>query len=255
MRDALWQFLGALAAASILSASPAMGQTAQTWVSSTGTPNGLCSRTQPCRTFSQAYGATLNGGQIQVLDSGSFGGQLDIKKSITIKAVGALGSIVVTGYNGLVIDAPADARIVIEGLDIDGGRDGAVGILILGGGQVVVRNTTIRNFSSAGIYINNLVGRGRIFLTVDNARINNAEKGIWVSTLGDASTAYVWNSVIVGSGMTGIQAVGPQSRVEISGNVINRTPQSLHFYDGAAIASYGDNVLSDGDAPSSVLKK
>lgn len=253
MRNGVRLSFFALAIASALSASPAMGQAAQTWVSATGTSNA-CTRTQPCRTFAQAYAATATGGQIQVLNSGDFG-PLDIKKSITIKAEGALGGIVATVNNAINIDAPASARIVLEGLDIDGSPNGRVGILVLGAGQVVVRNTTIRNFSSAGIYVNNLKATGSIDLTVDNALIHNAQKGIWVSTIGDDSTAYVWNSTIIGSTLAGIRASGQRTRVEISGNVVNRTPESLDIVSGAVIASYGDNVLSDGDAPSSVSKR
>lgn len=254
MRKALWQFHVALAGASILSASPAMGQAAQTWVSGTGTNNGSCTRTQPCRTFAAAYAVTATGGQIQVLSGGEFG-RFDIKKSITIKAEGVLGSIVVNEFNGFTIDAPSTARVVLDGLDFDGTPDGVVGILIMGAREVVVRNTTIRNFSSAGIYVNNLEP-GTINLTVDNTLIHNAYHGIWVSANGGGfSNAYVWDSKIIGSALVGIQAVGANSRVEISGNVINRTPQSLDIINGAVIASYGDNVLSAGDAPSSVSKR
>lgn len=253
MHKGSWQLLIALAIASVLSASPATGQAAQTWVSGSGTGNS-CTRAQPCRTFAQAYAVTATGGQIQVLTSGDFG-RLDIKKSITIKADGAVGSIVVAAFNGINIDAPSNARIVLEGLDIDGTPDGAVGILVLGAREVVVRNTTIRNFSSAGIYVNNLEP-GTINLTVDNALILNAQKGVWVSAFGGGnSTAFVGNSTIIGSALAGIRASGQQSRVEISGNVINRTPQSLDILNGAVIASYGDNVLSDGDAPTSVSKE
>lgn len=253
MRKGLRQGLIVLGAASILPASPAMGQAAQTWVSGTGTNNGNCTRAQPCRTFAAAYAVTATGGQIQVLNSGEFG-RFDIKKSITIKADGAVGSVVVTAFNGFNIDAPSNARIVLEGLDFDGSPNGAVGILILGAREVIVRDTTIRNFSSAGIYVNNLKSSA-INLTVDNALIHNAQTGIRVSTIDGSSTALVRNSVIVGTSYAGISAGGAKSRVEITGNAINRTPQSIAIVNGGVVASYGDNVLSEGDEPSSVSKR
>jgi hypothetical protein len=61
--------------------------------------------------------------------------------------------------------------------------------------------------------------------------------------------------VITGSALAGIRSNGQNSRVEISGNVINRSPESLDINTGSVIASYGDNILSAGDAPSAVLKK
>ncbi len=253
MRKGSWQFLVALAGATILSASPAMGQASQTWVSGTGSGNS-CTRAQPCRTFAQAYAVTAIGGQIQVLSSGEFG-RLDIKKSITIKAEGVLGGIVVNEFNGINIDVPSVSHVVLDGLDIDGTPGGSVGILVLGGGRVLIRNTTIRNFSSAGIYLNGLDADTN-GLTIDNVLILNAQKGVWVSAIGPGfNNVYVRNSTIIGSSMAGISASGSNSRVKISGNLVHGTPKSLAILTDADVESYGDNILSQGDAPASILKK
>jgi hypothetical protein len=253
MNKALLKFAGPIAVASAMSATPALGQASQTWVSGTGS-GSACTRTQPCRTFAQAYAVTEAGGQIQVLSSGEFG-PLYIKKSITIKAEGALGSIVANEYNGITIDVYGFERVVIDGLDIDGTPNGSVGIMVLGGGHVLIRNTAIRNFSSAGIYLNGLDSDTN-GLTIDNVLILNAQKGIWVSQNGPGfNEVAVRNSTIIGgAGKLGISASGSNSRVRISGNMI-RFAKSLDIQTGAVVESFGDNILSPGDAPIPIQKK
>ena len=145
----------ALAALFTVTATPAMAQATRTWVSGVGDDVNPCSRTAPCKTFAGAISKTAAGGQISVLDPGGFG-SVTITKSITLKADGDLGSILASGVTGIIINAAATDRVVIDGLDIDGAgvTPGVTGIRILGAREVIVTNTQIRNFrtgTGAGI--------------------------------------------------------------------------------------------------------
>src|ERR1700736_4226568 len=88
--------------------SVASAQATRTWVSGVGDDANPCSRTAPCKTFPGAISKTAVAGEIDVLDPGGFGA-VTITKSITIKAVGTVAGVLVSGTNGIVVAAgPSD---------------------------------------------------------------------------------------------------------------------------------------------------
>ena len=113
----LTRLLVAFAAMFMLHATPAAAQATRTWVSGVGDDVNPCSRTAPCKTFAGAISKTAAGGEINCLDSGGFGG-VTITKSITIRCVGVEGGVLVSGSNGIVINAAAADRVVLDGLDL-----------------------------------------------------------------------------------------------------------------------------------------
>src|SRR3954453_4616932 len=72
----------------------AFGQATRTWVSGVGDDANPCSRTAPCKTFAGAMSKTAEGGEIDVLDPGGFGG-VTVTKAITIDGThgGGFGAI------------------------------------------------------------------------------------------------------------------------------------------------------------------
>ena len=104
--------------------SSAFGQATRTWVSGVGDDANPCSRTAPCKTFAGAISKTANGGEINCLDPGGFGG-LTINKSLTIKCHYTEGGALVAGTNGFVINATANDKVTLKGLDINGAGTGA----------------------------------------------------------------------------------------------------------------------------------
>src|SRR3954465_3295160 len=80
----LVRFVPALALLALAVPSSAFGQATRTWVSGVGDDANPCSRTAPCKTFAGAISKTANGGEINCLDPGGFGG-VTIGKSLTIK--------------------------------------------------------------------------------------------------------------------------------------------------------------------------
>jgi hypothetical protein len=252
------QLLAVMTVLSLVSATEAMAQASRTWVSGVGDDANPCSRTAPCKTFGGTISKTAAAGEINVLDPGGFGA-VTITKSITIRSDSFLAGIVVSSGSGIIINAGAADKIVLDGLDIDGFPNGtsvsANGISVISARDVIVRNSSIRGFiqpASAGILVNAPINNASV--TVENCTIFNNTVGVKVSSALGNGTARIYNSQITVSPTAGVSVTGAGNRIELSGNVIVRTPLSLQILSGGAISSYSDNVLSAGDAPSIVPK-
>jgi hypothetical protein len=125
-------------------------------VSGVGDDVNPCSRTAPCKTFAGAISKTANGGEINCLDPGGFGG-VTITKSLTIKCHYTEGGVLVSGTNAIVVNATATDKVTLRGLDINGIGTGAqtslVGVKVLSARQVNIMDSEIYRFQ-AGIDVN-----------------------------------------------------------------------------------------------------
>src|SRR5262245_57730472 len=122
----------------VVSAVSAQAQATRTWVSGVGDDANPCSRTAPCKTFAGAISKTATGGEINVLDPGGFGG-VTITKAITISSEGFEAGVLVSGTNAIIVNAPAQARIILRGLDIEGLGTGLNGVQILSASKVTIQ--------------------------------------------------------------------------------------------------------------------
>src|SRR6266404_2189086 len=95
--------------------SVASAQATRTWISGVGDDANPCSRTAPCKTFAGAISKTAPSGTINALDPGGFGA-VTINKAITLEAVGTVASILVSGTNGININAGPNDVVVLRGL-------------------------------------------------------------------------------------------------------------------------------------------
>ncbi len=153
--------------AAILFSGPANAQATRTWVSGVGDDANPCSRTAPCKTFAGAISKTAAGGEINVLDPGGFGA-VTITKSISILSQFEAG-VLVSGTNGIVVNAPAATdKVLLEGLDIEGLGTGLDGVKMIGGGKLVIRKCSIRNFTGNGV---NVVGTANARAFVEDSLI------------------------------------------------------------------------------------
>ena len=245
----LTRLLVAFAAMFMLHATPAAAQATRTWVSGVGDDVNPCSRTAPCKTFAGAISKTAAGGEINCLDSGGFGG-VTITKSITIRCVGVEGGVLVSGSNGIVINAAAADRVVLDGLDIFGASTTLNGVQILSARDVVIRNSTIQNFIGATNSCVNIASSAQIRVTIENSLLFNCGTGVSVASTA-STTAKVYDTLIGGMSVTGISASGALNKAEISQVEIFGTPKSLTISAGGVISSYGNNALSGvtTDAP------
>src|SRR5476649_2111009 len=121
-----------------LGAQSASAQATRTWVSGVGDDANPCSRTAPCKTFAGAISKTAAGGTIDALDPGGFGA-VTINKAITIEAVGTVASILVSGTNGVTINAGVNDIVALRGLTVEGVNGaGLNGIRFVAGNKLIV---------------------------------------------------------------------------------------------------------------------
>jgi hypothetical protein len=235
----------AAAAIVLLAASPsAFAQATRTWVSGVGDDANPCSRTAPCKTFAGAISKTAALGEINVLDPGGFGG-VTITKSISIIADDVEAGVLVSGTNGIIVNAGANDVVVLRGLDIEGLGTGLSGIRFLAGSALFVEDCTINNFSGAGagfgidfspagtsqlhvtdtiIRNHRLSGGGGIIVRpgvagnanvfLDNVRLHRNNFGIRVQ---DRSTVTIRGGSIEGNSTNGLFAVGATAVTNLDG--------------------------------------
>ena len=163
-------------------ASPALAQASRTWVSGVGDDANPCSRTAPCKTFAGAISKTMAGGEIDALDPGGYGA-VTISKAITIDGGGGgVAGVLVSGTNGIVIQAGSPDVVTLRNLQIDGIGAGLNGVRVLGGKGVVIENCQIFGFTGNGIDFQPL---GGMSLTVSNTAVrDNDGSGIFVRANG-----------------------------------------------------------------------
>ncbi|HET9225932.1 MAG TPA: hypothetical protein VFR31_04655, partial [Thermoanaerobaculia bacterium] len=118
--------------AAVLAAPAARALVTRTWVSGVGNDANPCSRTAPCRTFAGALAQTSPGGEISVLDPGSYG-TVTITKAVTINGDGTLAGIVSSGAAAITVNAGVNDRVVVRNISLFGTATGANGIRFLAG--------------------------------------------------------------------------------------------------------------------------
>src|SRR5256714_9810810 len=129
-------------------------QASRPWVSGVGDDANPCSRTAPCKTFAGAISKTAAGGEIDALDPAGYGA-VTITKAITIDGGGGqVASVLVSGTNGIVVQANAQTDVVIlRNLRINGIGSGLNGIRFLSGKDLNVENCFIFGFTQNGVDI------------------------------------------------------------------------------------------------------
>jgi hypothetical protein len=128
----------------------AFGQATRTWISGVGDDVNPCSRTAPCKTWAGAISKTAPWGEIDVLDPGGFGA-VTITKSITLDGGGFTAGVLVSGTNGIIVQAGAGDVVTLRGLDINGLNTGLSGIQINSAGTVNIDKVRIYGFVNNGI--------------------------------------------------------------------------------------------------------
>ncbi len=209
--------LAALVVALSLGPAAASAQATRTWVSGLGDDANPCSRTAPCKTFAGAVSKTAAGGEIDALDPGGYGA-VTLTKSITIDGSAAHASVLVSGTNGIVVNAAATdvvvlRNIAVNGLDLTGtaASPGLSGVVFLAGGALHLEGVNISGFSVNGV---TATAGGK--LTVEGTTIRGAYGS--AIALGGATVATVDRSLLALGG-TGISAAGT-SKASVRDTVI-----------------------------------
>jgi hypothetical protein len=193
-----------------LGTSPASAQATRTWVSGVGDDANPCSRTAPCKTFAGAYSKTAAGGEIDALDPGGFGA-VTISKALTIDGGGGqVASVLVSGTNGIVVQAGGNDVVILRNIRINGivgaGAGGINGIRFLSGLALHVENCDIFGFTNFGIDIFPSTA-SKVF--IKSSTFNNNAGGVEIrSNGGNAVSAALEWTAINGNVLVGLRADG-----------------------------------------------
>lgn len=154
-------------------------QASRTWVSGVGDDANPCSRTAPCKTFAGAISKTAAGGEIDALDPAGYGA-VTITKGMTIDGGGGqVASVLVSGTNGIVVQAGPSDVVILRNLRINGIGTGINGIRFLSGKALIVENCDIFGFTNNGIDIAS--SGGQVFVT-GTSTTNNGRAGLEVES-------------------------------------------------------------------------
>lgn len=227
----------------LLGATLASAQATRTWVSGVGDDANPCSRTAPCKTFAGAISKTAAGGEIDALDPAGYGA-LTITKAITLDGGGGqVASVLVSGTNGIVVQAGAADVVVLRNLRFNGISSGINGIRWLSGKGLVVENCDIFGFTTNGIDISKSDG-GQAFVRNTNIH-NNGGSGFSIT----ATTTNV-QAEISGShfdlNVFGVLA-GAFSRVTVDNSVASGNSQT-GFIASAATGTAELNIFNSMSA-------
>src|SRR5579859_3038009 len=213
------------------------GQASRTWVSGVGDDANPCSRTAPCKTFAGAISKTAAGGEIDALDPAGYGA-VTITKAITIDGGGGqVASVLVSGTNGIVVQAgPSDVVILrnlrfngigtgingirwlsgkaltVENCDIFGFTTNGIDIAKSDGGQAFVRNTVVENVGQAGLSVQSSASNTSV--AVDGSRFDLG--GTFGVIAGSFSRITVTNSVASGNASAGFIASASAGTAELN---------------------------------------
>ena len=230
-----------VAATFVIAAPAARAQASRTWVSGVGDDANPCSRTAPCKTFAGAISKTARKRRDQLLDPGGFGA-VTITKSITIRSDSIEAGILVSGTNGIIINAGATDTVVLEGLDIEGLGTGLDGVKVFAAQFVYINRCAIRRFSGNGVNMVSSVANARIFIKDSQILRNNG--GVNVQGNGVGNIASIANTLIDGNTTFGVQVTNAGNTVALTNSVVNASPTGLSVIGGATAASIGpSNVV------------
>lgn len=169
----------------------------RTFVASTGSDAGTCSRGQPCRSFSYAVSQTVPNGEVLVLDSAGYGA-LTITESITISNPSGVEAAISTAAGGtaITINANKPIDVTLRGLTLLGLGTASTGITVTSSipgtatsaGSVNIIDCMVKDFTGDGISVlPSRVGSPSSAVLVMSATLanttllNNGQSGLYVS--------------------------------------------------------------------------
>src|SRR5262252_4604757 len=131
----------------VLHAPASLAQVQRTYVSGLGSDANPCTRTAPCRTFTQAISQTNAGGEIYVLDTAGYG-PFAINKALSVVAQGVTAGISVFSGDGIDINAGPSDTVILRGLTINNQGGAGNGIVFTSGLRLQVESCAVSGFAA-----------------------------------------------------------------------------------------------------------
>jgi hypothetical protein len=230
----------------LLAATFAAAQASRTWVSGVGDDANPCSRTAPCKTFAGAISKTAAGGEIDALDPAGYGA-VTITKGITIDGGGGqVASVLVSGTNGIVVQAGPSDVVILRNLRINGIGTGINGIRFLSGKDLNVENCVIFGFTTNGVDIALNQATQASAHVVNTIIKNNGGDGVRATNaVTPAVLVGIDNSQIMLNNI-GIEAA-TNAKITASRNFVARSASAGLFANGGGLVTFDDGFVVNGN--------
>ena len=232
----------------VLNADLARAQATRTWVSGVGDDANPCSRTAPCKTFAGAISKTATGGEINCLDPGGFGA-VTITKAIQISCFVEAG-VLVSGTNGIIVNAPAGAEVLLQGLDIEGLGTGLNGVHIISASRVTIQNCSIRNFTQNGV---NLAGPAGARVVIQDSIILSNNIGVAIAGIAGAGNVGILLRTTIDNHPGSSVTVAAGGQLFASGSKMFGSAANVTLTGGGTFTSFGDNALQTTGTPTNTI--
>jgi hypothetical protein len=221
-------FTCAIGAAVIHSAAVQAADNNTRYVSITGKNANPCTLSQPCRSLQRGINVTPPGGELRILDSGNYGANGNINKSLTITGNGN------TVYLGGILTVDnAGATVALRNLVLDGQGTIADGIRINNATAVHIERCVIHSFTAVGIL--STATDVELFV-LDTISRDNGREGFDLSGDAGLQRATIDNSRFESNGSSGARIDGGRA-------TISRTIASNNGGAGIIILPPGSSVM------------
>ena len=247
-----------VAALSVLMLATAAQAQQVRFVSSTGDNANDCFRETPCRTLQRGIDAVPARGTVHILDSGAYGQNIAITKSVNVIASGVAATIGLTS-----IDA-ADGRIALRGLHFSGRNNTtAFSTLFVGNAaSVLVENCDVEGTAAAGGEGMRINAANTLVTITGSTFRDNPFYGLIVTTASGGAQVVIDNSRFVNNGVAGIHNVGPGSDVSIERSVMAGNGNGVFVGNGATVRVSNSTVvnnntglINNGGSPGTLLTR
>lgn len=235
----------------------------RTFISASGVDTGTtCGLVAPCRSINYALANTSSGGEVIILNSGTYGtvGQpITISQSVNIKAPSAayagVGSSSASGGNAIIIDG-VGIKVTLTNLQIIGSTGGNVGIKVVNADVVHVIDSIVSNMAQYGIQqqagsfvlvnsavnfnnigINSSSATGAVLKIMKSHVSNNTSDGVLV---GNGVDSDINDSFLDGNGGYGININASTPSGVTNGSVVT-TDNTEMIYNNAGGARVFDS--------------
>ena len=218
-----------------LNGTAAQAQPIRTFVSLAGADANPCTFASPCKSVQHAHDVVAAGGEIRMLDPGSYG-LLTITKAVSILGDGHGGIAASSGATAVTINAGQNDKINLRGVLLEGFNSGGAAVLFNSGAKLTVQDCMIRNFLGVGIFFTpNTTSK----LTVSNSVISStASSGMLIQPSGSASVTGVIDGVQIDNSTSsdGLEVFGNQTSGTIQ-VVVSRSVIVQNRFSGIVVQS------------------
>ena len=158
-------------------AVPARAGYVMSYVSITGTDSGTCERSAPCKTLNYAVPKTGVGGEVVLLDSGTYAAAT-INRSVEVSGAPGVRAVISAPTSpGIVIGAGAGKDVTLRNIVVRGkGNDGSG--IVVNSGEVELRNVRIARFGGHGVHLKPPAADDDDLTVVDSEINRNGKAGI-----------------------------------------------------------------------------